>query len=140
MSLVSALRSVPEFVHFSPEQQEDLLRSFVPPAVRRRVLGSMTMTMIYVSLVPLVIGRYLFPPYVTLSMLGITLLIAIPLAWGRTKRQFCAEFSILLKYMLSGRVLPACPRCGYDLSWATESQCPECGADVKWKPVGGEGT
>ena len=71
----------------------------------------------------------------TAAIVVATLLIVAPLAYVLLARQVRDEFRLLLQLMLAGVPLPACPRCGYDLTGARNAECPECGADVKWKPV-----
>ncbi len=137
MFLKKMLRSVPELELFSATQREDLIRSFVPSSLLSKTLRDAAFRSMFISLIPAYLADYLLPgarPTVGLITLGFFAMV-IPICYWFICKQIREEFRILLQYLLSGEILPACPRCGYDLQRATHAQCPECGADVKWKPM-----
>ncbi len=131
MSLQRSLRSLPELEHFSPEQREDLLLSFAPPALLRKTLLSASFRGIMISYMAGIAAQFILPAGVALAIIAGVLILCIPVFYIFFCRQIREEFRVLLQYLLTGKVLPACPRCGYDLRGATAPQCPECGADVK---------
>lgn len=136
MSLQKSLRAMPELQHFSRQQQEDLLLSFAPDQLRRKTFRSAAFRGMMISYMIGAGAQFVVPPGIALAIIAGVMMICIPVCYALICRQIRDEFRMLLLYLLTGKVLPACPRCGYDLQRAKNPQCPECGADVKWKPAG----
>jgi len=99
----------------------------------RKAIRSSAFRGIMIAYMAGIAAQFVLPPGIALAIIAGVMIVCTAIFYISFKRQVREEFRLLLQYLLTGQVLPACARCGYDLHGAIHSQCPECGADVKWK-------
>lgn len=122
---------LPELAHLTPRQRRHLLGLRVVGWYLQLIAYSILLGGLAAGLFGMALGVAGAPDQATRMLGGIVWCLAAVVVYRALLWQIRAAIRLEVKVPYTGRRLPFCFACGYDLTGASGDRCPECGQPVQ---------